>query len=236
MFDFHLHIARFATPEATAQELFQAKIDFNAIACEPWEWDRILLFMKTGPKVHYAFGIHPMVATKTTEEDFNRLGKILQDHQDVDVGECGLDKRFEGNEPAGIQEQVFKRQVLMALNLNRPLQVHCVGDYSRILKVLQDCTSDAESPRHVRPVILHRFGGDISVVKSALKLLGPQAMFSLHADSFRKKSTVAAIAEIPPEQIRFETDADDESWTANKIAAKLQEVQLQYGEIARHKR
>jgi TatD DNase family protein len=35
------------------------------------------------------------------------------------------------------------------------------------------------------------------------------AIFSLHADSFRKKSTAAAIKAIPPESVRFETDADE---------------------------
>ena len=54
--------------------------------------------------------------------------------------------------------------------------------------------------------IFHRFGGDISVVRSAQ---GLNPIFSLHQDSFHKKATLDAIPQIPEEQIRFETDADE---------------------------
>ena len=60
----------------------------------------------------------------------------------------------------------------------------------------------------------HRFGGDISIVKAAQEL---NPIFSLHLDSFHKKSTLAAIPQIPAEQIRFETDADETFCTANLL-------------------
>ena len=46
----------------------------------------------------------------------------------------------------------------------------------------------------------------MSVVKKALPY---GTLFSLHADSFRKKSTAAAIPHIPQERVFFETDADE---------------------------
>lgn len=234
MFDFHLHLARFESSRALAKGLLDAGVNFNTIACEPWEWEKTLELMDEGQDAHYAFGIHPMVASKMTDRNFSQLEEILRANPDTDVGECGLDKRFEGYEPAGIQEQVFKRQVLLAQELNRPLHVHCVGDYSRILRILQNCTSNAK--QHDRPVVLHRFGGDVSVVKSALKALGPQVLFSLHADSFRKKSTVAAIQEIPAQQIRFETDADESfaekfGNSPDEIIKQLEAVQNNYKAI-----
>lgn len=219
MFDFHLHLARFESPTTVAKGLFDVGTGFNTIACEPWEWEKSLDLESRGLEAHQAFGIHPMVATQMTDEDFEHLKTILRTHPEADVGECGLDKRFEGYGPAGIQEQVFKKQIGLAQDLNRPLHIHCVGDYSRILQAV------ADDARQIPQVVFHRFGGDISVVRSAQKLLGPRAVFSLHADSFRKKSTVAAIREIPPEQVRFETDADDESWTAERIIHQLKAVE-----------
>lgn len=234
MFDFHLHLARFESPDTVARELLGAGVGFNTIACEPWEWDATMKFNSSGPDVHFAFGIHPMVATKTSSGDMERLEQILRAHPQYHVGECGLDKRFEGYEPAGIQEQVFQRQVKLAQELNRPLQVHCVGDYSRIIKSIAEIeVKNVGLAKQIPQVVFHRFGGDISVVKSALKQLDSRAIFSLHADSFRKKSTVAAIREIPSGQVRFETDADDESWNAKAIVEKLQDVQRKYGEIPR---
>lgn len=230
MFDFHLHLARFENPSTVARELLNAGVGFNTIACEPWEWEATENLGPLGTNVKNAYGIHPMVAGKMSDQDFQRLKAILQKDPTADVGECGLDKRFEGYESAGIQEQVFQRQVKLAQDLNRPLHVHCVGDYGRILQVIQ--ASEGNGSPNIPQVVFHRFGGDVSVVKSAMKSLGQRAIFSLHADSFRKKSTVAAIGEIPSSQVRFETDADDTSWTAKGVVAKLQEVQRLYGEIA----
>lgn len=174
-----------------------------------------------------------MIANRIANIDIERLEDILQSNQDFHVGECGLDRRFDGYDAGETQEQIFARQVKFAARWNRPLQIHCVGDYSRILRIIQNVEAGAPAITGSIPqVILHRFGGDVSVVKSALKLLGNRAIFSLHADSFRKKATIAAIREIPSSQVRFETDADDESWTTPKIIAKLQEVQQLYGEIA----
>lgn len=227
MLDFHLHLSRFLDPKAIAGELLEAGVQFNNIACEPWEWEKSLELGFAG-----AFGIHPMIAARSSREDLKRLEEILHSNEDFAVGECGLDKRFQGYEEGGIQEQIFKKQVELACGLNRTLQVHCVGDYGRILHIIQDVYAGKKSDfSSIPPVVLHRFGGDISAVRFAIKTLGSQAVFSLHPDSFRKKATIAAIGEIPSSQVRFETDADDESWTAAKIMATLRDVQRQYADL-----
>jgi len=214
MYDFHLHLLRLPYPAEIGATLLQSGCGFNNVACEPWEWEKSLElkgFLEgsfVGARIHHAFGIHPMVATKVTTADINRLEQILRS-DNYTIGECGLDKRFDGYEPAGIQEQIFKKQVILAKELNRPLQIHCVGDYFRILRFLAEAEPQCKAQSPQPPVIFHRFGGDANFVKAALKQLGVRAIFSLHADSFRKKSTAAAIKEIPPAQVRFETDADE---------------------------
>jgi len=218
MFDFHLHLARLPHPTKVGQALLQAHCGFNNISCEPWEWDKSLELMKSlgdfagSGETAFAFGIHPMVATRMSAADIDRLEQILRGGNHA-VGECGLDKRFDGYEPGGVQEKIFLRQVEMAADLNRPLQIHCVGDYSRILRLIADVEHHKADQSHVPAipqVTFHRFGGDVGFVKAALKQLGDRALFSLHADSFRKKSTAAAIAQIPAAQVRFETDADED--------------------------
>lgn len=285
MQDFHLHLARFSEPQAIAKGLLAAGTSFNTIACEPWEWDTTLNLLREfdappAKEVGFAFGIHPMIAAKICGDDLARLKEILRENPEFHVGECGLDKRFDGYEQGGIQEQIYLEQVKMALDLNRPLQVHCVGDYSRIIKILADVeksvsmsvpkyvssshdssmipqeqqhSSDVASVRsswseairsrehrvqsqQIPQVILHRFGGDVSVVRSALKLPGSRVLFSLHADSFRKKSTLAAIREIPPSQVRFETDADESfaekfGNSPKEIIRQLEAVQKNYSEL-----
>ena len=220
MLDFHLHLARLPYPEKLAKALSDQGYHYTAIACEPWEWE-ILEKIDLGENCTKAFGIHPMIATTVTEKDWTKLHELLEKYPDATVGECGIDKRYEGYND--IQEQVFQRQAELARDFERDLQIHCVGDYNRIVKCLMEIGyPKANSGTHT---IFHRFGGDISIVRAATKI---NPIFSLHADSFRKKSTAATIAQIPAEQIRFETDADETflketelGMAANEIAGKL---------------
>ena len=208
MHDFHLHLARLPQPDQLARLLAGRNYGYVAIACEPWEWEKLREICESanGNRAEVngadtnraAYGIHPMVAANATEADFARLREILISDPNAQVGEAGLDRRYPGYEPRGVQEAVFRRQAELALELHRDLQIHCVGDYMRIVKVLREVGSP-------RPVF-HRFGGDLSVVRAGIEM---GAIFSLHADSFRKKSTAAAIKAIPPESVRFETDADE---------------------------
>ena len=231
MLDFHLHLARLPHPERLSEALLARDYRFVAIACEPWEWE-IIDKIKLSEGCTKAFGIHPMIAREVSEQDWIQLNKLLENTPDAAVGECGIDKRYEGY--SDIQEQVFRRQVELARDLGRSLQIHCVGDYGRIVKILKECGyPKAGSGAHA---VFHRFGGDASIVRAAQEL---HPIFSLHPDSFRKKSTAASIEKIPAEQIQFETDADEaflkeaeSGMTATEVAdrlmAQLQAVKAAY--------
>ena len=199
---------------------------FNAIACEPREWE----ILQKVNEAHFegstrSYGVHPMVAGNITEADWERLESLLGNYPEAGVGECGLDKRYDGyadeNGGLGIQERAFRRQAELARDYRRDLQIHCVGDYGRIIRILDECgfpgkKSGFGTQKNAQQVhaVFHRFGGDISIVKSAQ---GLNPIYSLHLDSFRKKSTLAAIPHIPAEQIRFETDADENFVAAHHL-------------------
>ena len=236
MFDFHLHPARLPHPDALQEALSAAGYGFVAIACEPWEWEAVA---KMGP-CDRAFGIHPMVAAQVSDADFGRLEGYLRGDPASSVGECGLDRRYPGYGAGGVQEAVFVRQVELARDLRRDLQIHCVGDYGRIVALLKAAhyppkgstpdaanneamTSDAAkfsdavrllgSAKSAPRPVFHRFGGDAGIVRAALPM---GAIFSLHADSFKKKSTLAALPLIPAESVRFETDADETTFATKE--------------------
>ena len=80
--------------------------------------------------------------------------------------------------------------------------IHMVGDYRRAFSILESLGFPDSSAFP----IFHRFGGDKEVIKRGLSL---NAIFSIHPDSFRKASTKAILKEIPPENLRIETDADE---------------------------
>ncbi len=221
MYDFHLHLCRIPYPVEVAELLKKANVGYNNVTCEPWEWEKTTEIGESS-----TFGIHPVIATKVSEDEFRHLEALLLENPKAQVGECGLDKRFPGYEPEGIQDQILKRQIELSKKLNRPLHIHCVGDYMRIIKMIE-CSGFVDGNRE-NGIIFHRFGGDISITKAAQKL---NPIFSLHKDSFRKKSTVEAIKVMNPDQVRFETDADEsfvcktelEKNSAANIAKKIQD-------------
>ena len=237
MFDFHIHLARLPQKKQLTKLLCSRNYDFIAIACEPWEWDEVSELKKefsTEIKpVKVSYGIHPMIATQANSEMLAKLREFLQKDELAMVGEAGIDKRYPGYDD-GTQDKVFLAQAALALELKRDLQIHCVGDYQRVLQLLteagfmQDMTQGFDSSEmHVllriqeapRP-IFHRFGGDLNVVKKALPY---GAFFSLHADSFRKKSTLLAIPHIPQERIFFETDTDESFLEPEELVEALEE-------------
>lgn len=236
MFDFHIHLARLPHPKQLTQQLCYENYDFIAVACEPWEWDEVAQLKKefsTEVKpFKSAYGIHPMIAWQANDEMFAKLRDFLQDDKQAMVGEAGIDKRYPGYED-GTQDRVFLEQAKLAVELKRDLQIHCVGDYMRLLNLLteagfaQDVSQTLdEGHLHVlsrlqeapRP-IFHRFGGDRNFVKKALPF---GALFSLHEDSFRKKSTAAAIPHIPQERVFFETDADESFLDPDELVESLE--------------
>lgn len=215
IFDSHLHLARLPQPLELARELHERGYRYRAVACEPWEWKAVDGIWTGASETGWfegcgrSYGLHPMIAAQVAEGAINggpedlwtELRRLLESAPLAQVGEAGLDRRYAGYEPGGVQEKVFRKQAEMALELGRDLQIHCVGDYGRIIRVLREAGFGALP----RPVF-HRFGGDAGIVKAGLSL---GAFFSVHADTLRKKATREALALIPREHLLFETDADE---------------------------
>lgn len=233
IFDSHLHLARLPQPLELARELHERDYRYRAVACEPWEWKAIDRIWAEASEAGWldgcgrSYGLHPMIAAQVAEGAINggpedlwtELRRLLESDPNAQVGEAGLDRRYAGYEPGGVQEKVFRKQAEMALELGRDLQIHCVGDYGRIIRVLREAGFVAglkcAGVKPPRPVF-HRFGGDAGIVKAGLSL---SAFFSVHADTLRKKATREALALIPREHLLFETDAD-ESFVETFIATR----------------
>ncbi len=220
MLDFHVHLARLSSPEEISKELLRHGYSARIIACEPWEWERTESLLPIWREsATPCFGIHPMIAGTFDERQIDALKRLLEKHPKALVGECGIDKRFPGYGPGDFQERTFRIQARMAMEFNRPLMIHAVGDHRRLLKILEEEGFSASGPHP----IFHRFGGDRETVNRAL---GLNAIFSLHRDSFRKSRTREALSLIPKDRVRFETDADEKLFpmTAKSLLDQLQEV------------
>ena len=87
-------------------------------------------------------------------DHFQCLEQILRDFPTVGIGECGLDfsDRFENRAE---QEECFAAHLDLARELERPIAVHCVQAWGRMVEILREFPEPKKNPAR-----LQRFGGD----------------------------------------------------------------------------
>ena len=82
----------------------------------------------------YSVGIHPWSTTEApSQHTLDLLREAMTDPRVVAVGECGLDKLRGGSQQA--QEELFKLHVDLSEQYSKPLIIHCVGRYGRLIEL-----------------------------------------------------------------------------------------------------
>ena len=107
---------------------------------------------------YFSAGIHPW-DTPCGEEAFKWLESIACESHVVAIGECGLDA-LRGAQLAE-QETVFIRQARLAEALEKPLIIHCVRAWHRLLALRP------QLPDNVR-LIVHGFRGKPALARQLL--------------------------------------------------------------------
>jgi len=114
--------------------------------------------------VHATVGIHPHDAGEATDADFDAMERLARESPKVvALGEMGLDF-FRNLSPRDVQEQVFRRQLVMARRLGKPVVVHCRDAHPEALAILA-----AERVGETGGV-MHCFSADVEVAKRCLDL------------------------------------------------------------------
>ena len=76
------------------------------------------------PYVYAAVGIHPSDCAGTGEAEYKALRELARHEKVVAIGEIGLDYYWEDNPPKEFQQQVLRRQIELALELDLPVIIH----------------------------------------------------------------------------------------------------------------
>lgn len=198
MWDSHVHLQALGP----AAELAAAwPEDYRAVssACVPEEWEALAQLAEACPdRVIPAFGLHPERAQEWNDSHRHSIHHYLQRFPRAWCGETGLDKRY----PPEAQKRGLRLQAEIALQMQRPLVLHCVGQYGATLEVLKQSGYTLQSP----PVVLHRFGGSAQVAREFLRQT--RCFFSLHASSLQKVSVQQALDSLPADRVLMETDGD----------------------------
>ena len=135
--------------------------------------------------------------------DFDYYKNLASDQKVVAIGECGLDYYRMPNNELGIrkQEDVFIKQIELALELRKPLMVHCREAFGDLIKILNSYFLIHNSSN---PGVVHFFSG---TVENAKELMDLGFSFSFGGVITFAREYEKLIKYIPLERILLETDA-----------------------------
>ena len=148
--------------------------------------------------VYAAVGIHPEDCDGCTDADFDVIRELCRREKVVAVGEIGLDYYWKENPPRDFQEQVFRRQIELALELDLPVIIHDREAHGDSLRIVLDYPG-------LRGVF-HCFSGSPEMAQELLKrgwYLGFDGPITYK--NTKRAPEVAAIT--PMDRIVIETDA-----------------------------
>ena len=158
----------------------------------PWEFDASI--------PNYSIGIHPWyIDENRLESDLEIIKEKLQLSECLALGECGLDKRIEI--PLELQFSVFKKQLEIVKQTNKPIVLHCVAAYDEVIAIKKEMKIE-------NPMIIHGFSKNEQVAKS---LLNNGFYLSFGKYLLRNPDLEKVFTFAPENQILLETDTIEES-------------------------
>ena len=150
------------------------------------------------PHVYAAVGIHPSDCAGTDDAAIEAIRTLARHKKVVAIGEIGLDYYWQDNPPKEFQQEVFRRQIELALELDLPVIVHDREAHGDSLAIVLEYPA-------LRGVF-HCFSGSPEMAQELLKrgwYLGFDGPITYK--NAKRAPEVAAIT--PLERIVVETDA-----------------------------
>lgn len=152
-----------------------------------------------------SLGIHPYellnsIELLSVEEKIIKLKAKISPFI-LAVGECGLDRRKVGIFSIEDQITVLKWHLDWAIEIKKPIIIHCVRAHSDLLKILK-------SKRYKGKILLHDFSGNF---REAQAFLAYDSYFSFGHRLYHKTSQAAEVFKsLPREKVFLETDDQTE--------------------------
>ena len=166
----------------------------------PADWNAVQAMADQYAEVIPSYGVHPWHLQGLDQDWLEQLNEKLQSRPSV-IGEIGLDRWIE-NYDLPRQEKIFLAQWRLAVELNRPVTIHCLKCWGRLLEVLQ------LEPRNRRGFLLHSYGGPLEMVKP-LAELGAYFSMSGYFAHPRKSNHAQTFRHVPIDRLLLESDAPD---------------------------
>ena len=165
------------------------------------DWIAVASLASAHPWVRPSFGLHPWHVNERSPAWRERLTGLLDAHPGCGVGEIGLDRWIEGNDPVA-QADCLRWQLDLAAARNLPATIHCVRAWGALWEMLRTAALPG------RGFLLHAYGGPAEMVRGFIER-GAYFSFSPSFLAERKASQRDIFRQLPPDRILVETDAPD---------------------------
>lgn len=161
---------------------------------------------------YFTLGLHPWhVKEESIAEDLAMIREAAEYPQVLAIGESGLDKS--NNTPLNVQMEAFEGQVKIAVEVNKPMIIHCVRAYNEVLQMKKKI-------RHKKPWIIHWFNAS---AETADQLLKKDFYLSFGHMLFNEQSKAySAFPHIDISRIFFETD--DASYSIAEVYERAVQI------------
>jgi TatD DNase family protein len=204
-FDSHCHLQDERIKDHSEQIIQQAcndgvKFMLCCSSCES-DWEDVAILARKWKQVIPAFGIHPWYISTRSSNWRKCLNSYLCEFPGAAVGEIGLD-HFHTSDNREEQLEVFTTQLELAVQLQRPVSVHCLKAWGDLLNVF---SSMKKLPDRI---VFHSFSGSVEMVHVLGKM---GCYFSCSGSVTQHKNTrIRNVArKFPLDKILLETDAPD---------------------------
>lgn len=195
-FDSHCHLQNVQDLKLLLAAAKSAGIcGFICNATKPDDWIDVQNLATNYIFIHGCIGVHPWYIDNLRKDWLVLMRGLLQKHPSLMVGEIGLD-RF-ASSGMELQESVFKTQLELASELNRPVHIHCVGAWDKMLRILKT---------YKGIVVLHAFSTSVEVLNQLLKKENVFFSYSSAILDCNRQKLLELVQNTPVDRILVESD------------------------------
>ena len=168
------------------------------VGTDPASWERTWSICQENDRVHPVLGYHPNDLGGLSEPRWEELVDWLRGHPPVAIGEIGLDYYWD-DVARETQEDYFRKQLRLALEMGLPVVIHCRDAYADCLRVMEEeCGSSTRG-------VMHCFSSGPEVAEQAVEM-GLYISFAGPL-TYKKSEALREAARIAPlDRLLIETD------------------------------
>ena len=199
--DTHCHLDKLdSTPEEAIIEAKQAGVQrMVTVSVDEPSLDFVSSMVQQFPEVYGSVGFHPHDAAELTEDLEQKIRKLaLEEKRLIAIGETGLDYHYMYSS-AEVQQQVFSKQLQLAVELNLPVIMHSREAETDTLNILQEIP--------VPPLgVAHSFTSSFEMAKTLIEMgwyIGINGIVTFkNAEDLRE-----VVSWLPLDRLLLETDS-----------------------------